>query len=120
MDGYVKAAEAKSRFGDESNGDELSVICSRLMQILEAEAEGYEDVYAWGAPSECNRIIESRAIRRTEELLQEFGLTATELEARIKERVDGYWLYKSGLLTHVGDLAHEEGLRALEMQVVVF
>ena len=84
----------------------LGMLAAELLNEFRAEQDGYDDVDAFGAPSECYTDVARGSRRRQIEIMQEYagatGFTVYELIMQFHLRVKYGWLYKTGL-AHVLD-----------------
>lgn len=80
--------------------DRLSRLASALRQITVRAHERYEDVNAWGAPSECYNLVHNISVGEREDTLSEFGLSHFEEAMElISERTTGKWIhFNSGMM----------------------
>lgn len=89
----ITNAAAQTFFGKAD--DKLSRLVTKLVEINRSEAEGYEDMRMWGAPSECGKIIASRADRERIAVCNEFDVTLEEAYTAIQRATSERWLYFS-------------------------
>lgn len=60
------------------NGKSLSEVCSEVMVQQIQEDIGHEDVYAWGAPSECLGLVSRHVETAIAKILHEAGFQTTD------------------------------------------
>lgn len=74
-------------------GWNLSEIASAIARELAGEQVGYEDVHAWGAPSECAALVAKGAENRILAILSEAGLDGETFKVEVSERTSAKWTY---------------------------
>lgn len=67
-----------------------------LLEIDRAEDFAYDEVRAFGAPSECNRVVSRGADRDRELALQVCGYTWETYQQELERRVSGKWIHFHG------------------------
>jgi len=88
---------------NEINASDLnSRLASALLANNRSTAEGYEDIRIFGAPSECGKLVADYGDRKQQEILDSFGLTAAQANARLETVCDAKFLYENGLLLDDG------------------
>ena len=80
----------------------LGVAAGKLLAFARAESEAYEDLRAFGAPSECRELVHRGNLREANELANELaretGLQARALAAEFQRRCCHKWLYVNNVL----------------------
>jgi hypothetical protein len=93
----IRNAAAQTNFGHAD--DRLSRLTSELLEVVRSENDGFEDMRAFGAPSECGSMIHNSAIQQRDFVLARHGIQSMdEALAMVEERTSGYWVYLSGLV----------------------
>jgi hypothetical protein len=83
----------------------FSRLCSKLHQLAEAEAYGYEDIRAYGAPSECGRAVRQGTEYRALQALDDYGYTVESFVFELHERISPKAAYNSQLESVLPDNA---------------
>jgi len=79
-------------------GNRFSRACSALLRIQRSETEGYNDIAAFKAPSECNRDVRNYAESEAVNKLAQIGYTdPVEFVIEYHRRLDGKQAYDLGL-----------------------
>jgi hypothetical protein len=80
-----------------SRGYSLGMVAGRMLRLLMDEAECFEDMHLFHAPSECGVIIHAGAELNRALVLADAGLTAEEYNGLLALRCDGKQVYQLGL-----------------------
>jgi hypothetical protein len=85
------------RFVPTWGGMSLSQVVSRIVGIGMTSDEDYEFSRAMGAPVECYALMREGMQKQVLAFLTSIGLTPERYQQALKDRVDGKWIYHSGV-----------------------
>lgn len=77
--------------------DRLSRCATALHALALHEASAYDDLAAFGAPSECTPLVRRDLERRALAIVAAHGFTAEAFERALGERTCPRFVYESGL-----------------------
>lgn len=72
----------------------LSRLSSELAVLDRDREEGYADMRAFHAPSECGTLIERSYARKRRELFKRFQISEYDFIEFLGERVSSKWIYQ--------------------------
>lgn len=87
----IRNAKKDTNFGHAD--DRLSRLASRLIQAEKNLEFSYEEMHAYGAPSECGKLISDSFLREIDAIYRGEGITEPEFFRAMEERTSPRWVY---------------------------
>lgn len=71
----------------------LSHLASLIAQINQSEAESYEDIRLFSAPSECMTLVSKQYHYLRQEAFNQYQITEEQFMDAVEERTSNKWIY---------------------------
>ena len=103
----IRNAKLQTNLGHAN--DWMSRLATRLLQAERQLEFSYEEMHAYGAPSECGNLISDSFTNELHSIYVEAGVTEFEFFRQMEERTSPRWVYFNSGIVRRGSYEEEGG-----------